>query len=229
MGLILLIIENFLSICTYPVDGKFFKLPISQIIVGKQVGNAMSNEFDSDDFFQEMADVKPIKQDKVNSPAQQKEELNAVYRQKVAQSFGKAEQNFLTDGDVPPVEPQAILEFKVSGVQPLVFKKLRQGKYDIDFHLDLHRKTVAEARNEVFHLIRDADRLNYRTLLITHGKGIKSNPPAKLKSYVNYWLQQIDVVIGFHSAIAKHGGTGSVYVLLKKPQQPNQINQAKYD
>lgn len=189
----------------------------------------MNKNNDSDDFFSEISDVKPLKQDKIIKPAAQTSDVNTKYRQKIAQSFGRKDENFLTDGEVEPVEPEQILSFKLDGVQPGVFKKLRQGKYGFDFHLDLHRKTVAEARQEVFQLLKNAARFEYRTLLITHGKGIMSDPPARLKSYVNHWLRQVDLVLGFHSCQARHGGTGSVYVLLRKPEEGNKINQAKFD
>jgi DNA-nicking Smr family endonuclease len=64
----------------------------------------------------------------------------------------------------------------------------------------------------------------YRCLLITHGKGAQSNPPARIKSYVNHWLQQVENVIAFHSATPRHGGTGSVYVLLKKTPASDDVN-----
>lgn len=185
----------------------------------------------TDEFLSELSDVKPITQDKVltRPVASETTAINAGYRQKVAQSFSKTNQNFLTDGEVLPIEPEDILSFKLDGVQPGVFKKLRQGKYGFDFHLDLHRKTVAEAREEVFQLLRHSTQYNYRVLLITHGKGAKSNPPARLKSYIYHWLKQVDIVIAFHSAQPRHGGSGSVYVLLKKSDQQNKINQAKYN
>lgn len=188
----------------------------------------MSNHSDSNDFIEEMAQVRPLKQDKIIKKTTPEAPLDKAYRQKMAESFGRKENNFLTDGEVPPVEPEEVLAFKLDGIQPGVYKKLRLGKYPIDFHLDLHRKTVAEARNEVFQLLRSSARYGHRTLLITHGKGIQSKPQAKLKSYVNHWLKQVDIVIAFHSAQPKQGGTGSVYVLLKKPKE-DKINQAKYD
>jgi DNA-nicking Smr family endonuclease len=189
----------------------------------------MTKDPEFQDFSQEMADVEPITQDKIASTHSATSPINADYRQKVAESFTNRDRNFLTDGEVAPVEPDEILSFKLDGVQPGVFKKLRQGKYEIDFHLDLHRKTVAEARNAVYQLLRDAGRNNFRNLLITHGKGALSNPPARLKSYLNQWLKQVDLVVAFHSAQPRHGGAGSVYVLLKKPSGPEKINQVKYE
>ncbi|MCW8878052.1 MAG: DNA endonuclease SmrA [Kangiellaceae bacterium] len=189
----------------------------------------MQNSDDINDFLAEMGDVNQLKQDKIAKTHKKTPTTNPIYRQKMAASFGRKDRNFLTDGEVEPVEPLEVLSFKLDGIQPGVFKKLRQGKYGFDFHLDLHRKTVAEARHEVYELLRTAGSFNRRVLLITHGKGIQSNPPARLKSYVNHWLKQVDLVLAFHSAQPQHGGTGSVYVLLKKPEQENRINQTKYD
>ena len=39
---------------------------------------------------------------------------------------------------------------------------------------------------------------------------------ALIKSHVSHWLQQIETVMAFCSAQPKDGGTGAVYVLLKK-------------
>ena len=182
----------------------------------------------SDDFFSEMSDVKKIKQDKTVTNKPVERNINSEYRQQVAQSFSVRDQNFLTDGEVEPADPEEILSFKLDGIQPLVFKKLRQGKYELDYHLDLHRKTVAEAREEVYQLLKSAAHFNYRTLIITHGKGAQSNPPARLKSYIKHWLKQVEIVLAFHSATPRHGGAGSVYVLLKKNDSEKMLNPSKY-
>ena len=57
-------------------------------------------------------------------------------------------------------------------------------------------------------------------MLIKHGRGARSKPiAAYLKSLVNQWLAQMPEVIAFHSAQIHHGGSASVYVLLKKSEQ----------
>jgi DNA-nicking Smr family endonuclease len=58
--------------------------------------------------------------------------------------------------------------------------------------------------------------MDIRTVVIVHGRGEKSNPPALMKSFVAQWLEQINEVQCAHSAQRFHGGTGAVYVLLKK-------------
>lgn len=37
-----------------------------------------------------------------------------------------------------------------------------------------------------------------------------------IKSHVNTWLRQHPQVLGFSSCLAKHGGTGAVYIILKR-------------
>ncbi|MDH5434721.1 MAG: DNA endonuclease SmrA [Gammaproteobacteria bacterium] len=187
----------------------------------------MSKNTDETLFSAEMEGVKPIKQDKIIQSAKA-EAKSTDYRQQQAESFARPDKNFLTDTEVASVEPNAVLSYKKDGVQPAVFKKLRLGKYIINDRLDLHRKTVEESRQAVFSLVELAKKRHFRCLLITHGKGFQSNPPARLKSFVDHWLKQFDDVLAFHSAQPEHGGTGSVYVLIKK--QPDfKLNAAKYD
>ena len=190
----------------------------------------MKDEYEqSQDFFDEMRGVKPLTQDKVEQVnLNKKTTTNVTYRQKAAVRRDLKYRNFLTDGDVEQVLPNDVLDYKISGIQPLVYKNLRTAKYQFDYHLDLHRYTIKQAREAIFELISSGEIEDLRCFLITHGKGERSNTPAKLKSYVNHWLKQIDQVVAFHSALPRHGGTGSVYVLLKKPKQKKHINQIKY-
>lgn len=181
-------------------------------------------------FLEEMQDVRPLSQDKVvKSIRTEDNNINEDYRKKAAQTSEQKFENFLTDGEVELVEPDEVLSFKLSGIQPQVFKNLRKAKYQFDYHLDLHRYTVSQARVTIYKLVSSVEIEDFRCFLITHGKGARSTPPAKLKSYLNHWLRQIEQVVAFHSALPHHGGTGSVYVLLKKHKQQTRINQVKYD
>jgi len=190
----------------------------------------MDKDDNLDDFFDEMQGVKKLHQDKISTPPPNSSLSQSVnYRREAAELQKRPYENFLTNGDVPNVEPLEILSYKISGIQPMVFKNLKKAKYAFDYHLDLHRLTVEEARKSVFDLVSSAEVEEFRCLLITHGKGERSRQPARLKSYVNHWLQQIEQVVAFHSALAKHGGVGSVYVLLKKQKHKRKINQIKYE
>ncbi|MEE9253975.1 MAG: DNA endonuclease SmrA, partial [Pseudomonadales bacterium] len=142
-------------------------------------------------------------------------------RRKAAQEHRRerVDANFLTLGEVPNVGPYDFLEWKKDGVQEGVYRKLRLGKYMVEARLDLHRKSVKEARVEMFRFLQISLDLGVRTLLISHGKGEKSDTPGRLKSYVSQWLLQVPQVIAFHTAQRRHGGYGAVYALLQKTEE----------
>lgn len=138
-------------------------------------------------------------------------------RQQAAQGLLSTEDdNPLTLGEVPQLQPRDVLAWKKDGVQNEVFTKLRTGGYDLEAHLDLHGLSVKEARAAVFKLLNFALGKGFRSALIAHGRGERSQTPARLKSYLAYWLEAHDDVLAFHSAQRFHGGTGAVYVLLRK-------------
>lgn len=187
-------------------------------------------ENEDSSFIDEVDGVTPLSQDKliISPKAKNINQANANRRKSALQVTSPFE-NFLSDGTIDFVEPNALLRYKKDGVQPNVFKNLQQGKYAFDYHLDLHNKTIEQARSLIFELLSSAKTEDFRSFKITHGKGTLSKQPAKLKSYVNHWLRQIEQVIAFHSALPQHGGTGSLYVLLKKQKGERKINQIKYD
>ena len=52
---------------------------------------------------------------------------------------------------------------------------------------------------------------------IVHGKGLRSGPRGPvLKASVNRWLRQWDDVLAFVTAPVRDGGTGAIYVLLRR-------------
>ena len=111
-----------------------------------------------------------------------------------------------------------ILSFSRSGLQHKVLKKLRQGKHPIEHALDLHGLTVKQARNELLEFLGECEAAGVSHAIIVHGKGFRSIDKPVIKPMVNRWLRAVDNVLAFHSAQAKDGGNGAVYVLLKKNQ-----------
>jgi len=154
-------------------------------------------------------------------------------RRKAAQEEVVAESNILDPASIiKQVDPLAYLEFVRPGVQHGVYKNLRLGKYEIQSRLDLHRHTVEQARNALWHFVDDCHKHGVRCALVTHGKGEGREQPARLKSCVNHWLRQFDQVLAFHSAQKTHGGVGATYILVKKDSSArretgDKINQAK--
>lgn len=182
-------------------------------------------------FKKELSDVQRLKNDRVNLH-QSKEGPSIAQQARREAALGRkpnVDPNYLSTDFIEPVQPNDWLEYKKDGVQEGVYKKLRLGKYPIDAHIDLHRRSVKEARDDVFYFINGSLKRGKRTVLITHGKGERSKPQAVLKSHVNHWLKQHEAVLAFHSAQKQHGGLGSVYVLLKKNDEEKQINRELFN
>ena len=179
---------------------------------------------DEDLFRQAMGDVKPLQvEEKVVIKQAEVDPANAEARRKAALDTSVTNKEGLSGDYIKALSPHDILEFKRPGIQHGVFKSLRQGKYQIDARLDLHRMSVEQARLAVAHFIKDCVANDIRCALINHGKGIDRQPqPALLKSCVNHWLPQLPEVLAFHSAQKQHGGVGATYLLLKKSEKKKQ-------
>lgn len=106
------------------------------------------------------------------------------------------------------------------GIQKQLFKKLKQGKIPIEDRLDLHGNTVNLARSRISHFFHESQFNGLRCVCIIHGKGTHNeHGKAVLKSMVHHWLQQAPEVLAFSSALPSDGGTGAIYVLLKKMRE----------
>ncbi len=181
--------------------------------------NSSSEAHDSDLFAEFMGDVTPLaKADTINHFGRAAQPTLAQQeKRKAAEQAIILDDNLLASEHVELLDPHDFLSFKKSGVQEGVFKNLRLGKYDVDATLDLHGQTLIQARKALYESIKDSHERNIRVVLIRHGIGEKSQPhKGILKSYVFHWLQQLECVLAFHSALKCHGGLGSTYVLLKK-------------
>ena len=90
--------------------------------------------------------------------------------------------------------------------------------------------TAEIARNEIFEFIEECYQYGLRSVLIVHGKGeskADSTRGSILKGCVDKWLRDLKTVLAFHSAQPRDGGTGAVYVLLRKSEQKKRENREK--
>lgn len=185
-----------------------------------------------DEFFQEeMLGVTPLKRDARERLLRKVNEGDGEARRLAAEGEPEGLLNSLVDEGVEPLDAWYVLAFKRPGIQHGVYKKLRQGRYEIDARLDLHRLSVKQARMDVHSFIQDAMQYGLRTVLILHGKGQRKTEQEKtavLKGYVQHWLQELEEVQAFHSAQPVHGGTGAVYVLLRKNLQKKRENRERF-
>lgn len=117
------------------------------------------------------------------------------------------------------VETEDELIYATPGVQLKLMKRLKQGHVPWSAGLDLHGMTLDDARNELSGFIRECSIQQLRCIMVIHGKAYSGEGQQPLmKSYVNDWLRQMPQVIAFTSAQPKDGGTGALYVLLKRPK-----------
>jgi len=119
--------------------------------------------------------------------------------------------------DPATIETGEELLYSGQGVQHGVMRKLRRGQYAVEAEIDLHGMRVLEARAALAGFLRDCRRSRMRCVRVIHGKGYGSHgKPPVLKGMVNGWLRRRAEVLAFVSALPVHGGTGAIYVLLKK-------------
>jgi DNA-nicking Smr family endonuclease len=179
-------------------------------------------------FLQEIEDVTPLKLNQAELKKSMLETPGQIVRRSQAIGHSVTADPLMSAG-IQNLKSNDVLAFRSDGVQHGVYKKLRMGHYDVDACLDLHRMTVEAARKEVYEFLSDCHQYDLRVVMILHGKGDR-NPDnvATLKSHLAVWLPQVDEVLAFHSALKRHGGTGAVYVMLKKSAQAKQANREQY-
>lgn len=108
--------------------------------------------------------------------------------------------------------PETYLFQAHSSLGSKILRKLKQGNYNLEDTLDLHGYTLSQSEDALDEFIQNSLEEGLRCVLIIHGKGTQ----AILKNQVNDYLVHHPQVLAFCSAKPKDGGTGAVYILLKK-------------
>ncbi|MBT3310295.1 MAG: DNA mismatch repair protein MutS [Gammaproteobacteria bacterium] len=120
----------------------------------------------------------------------------------------------------PAVEAEEVLFYVRDNLPHSTLQKLKKGAFCSDLELDLHGLTTAQANSELQQLLQHALYRQLRCFRLIHGKGNRSAEQTPiLKSWVNQWLRQQPEVLAFCSARQRDGGTGALYVLLKRTHQ----------
>lgn len=159
-----------------------------------------------------MQGVTPLHHDKV-APQQQKPDVDALMQRETAAVLQELAQ---CDG-VDQIEAGEGLVFSRGGLPHRTLRDLRRGKFALQAELDLHGLTRDPARQAVVSFIAHCQSQGLRCVRIIHGKGLSSyNKQPVLKGSVGKWLTRCDAVLAFCSARPQDGGTGALYVLLRK-------------
>ena len=114
--------------------------------------------------------------------------------------------------DEPSVE-----EFAAHGVDRREIRKLKRGEYPVAGRHDLHGLTADAARASVQQFLETSARKHHRCVCIVHGRGLRSpGGVAVLKTRVREYLRTDRRVLAFSDAPRSDGGSGAVYVLLRR-------------
>jgi DNA-nicking Smr family endonuclease len=165
-------------------------------------------------FRNSVGEVKPVRDDRV-APVRRAISPKPVFREMdEAEVLRDLLSDYFEPGDMETGEE---LIYVRPGLQHKTVKKLRRGMFMVGAELDLHGMTVPVARQAVAGFLQECQRRRIQCARIIHGKGLGSRHRGPvLKQKVGSWLQQRNEVLAYSSARSYDGGTGAVYVLLKR-------------
>lgn len=119
--------------------------------------------------------------------------------------------------DPEELQPGDAVHYTRPGIQNAVLRKLRRGHYKIGAEIDLHGMSASMALDSLARFLQQAQYSASRCVRVIHGKGRRSNNSGPvLKPLVCKWLSKRDEVLAFSSARPMDGGTGALYVLLRR-------------
>jgi DNA-nicking Smr family endonuclease len=202
---------------------KEVKLPEKRVPAEKPVPAPLpadNGKNEEEVFWHAMQDVTPIKQDgraRVNNPP-----LSVSRRAQTDENEALAELYDLVAGrsEFDVTDTDEYIEGCVVGLDTHLVRKLRQGEFSRQAHVDLHGMTAEVAQDEVEQFLLTAVRNGLRCVVIVHGRG--RNSPGQipvLKDRLKVWLTRgklARVVLAFASARPHDGGPGALYVLLRR-------------
>ena len=107
--------------------------------------------------------------------------------------------------------------FEPDPIEPKRKRRITRERDPIEARLDLHGMTAFAAETRLKAFVQQAYANDYRAVLVITGKGLAEN--GILKRHAPEWLADpalSHIVAGISQAHARHGGTGALYVALKR-------------
>ena len=106
------------------------------------------------------------------------------------------------------------------GVDKRTATRFRRGLMPIDATLDLHGHTQSSGRTALAGFLRAHRAAGRRCVLVVTGKGLKDDwSPGALRQALPGWLNAPDLrrlILAYCHAQPHHGGSGAVYILLRR-------------
>ena len=167
---------------------------------------------DADLFAHVFRDVKPLEGRKIKNSSTPKVVRKASLSStaSIRQVNKKAEQ----DNKLPLIK-----HGYAPGLDKRTAQRLRRGQLNVDAQLDLHGLTQAKAHMALNQFLSRAHDCGQRCVLVITGKGALSQGGGILRKMVPLWLNQIpnrNLILSFSYSRPIDGGTGALYILLKR-------------
>jgi len=119
-----------------------------------------------------------------------------------------------------PTDLPEITHGQTAGIDKRTAQRLRRGKLAVEGRIDLHGLTQQEAHRALSSFLAGSQNAGRRCVLVVTGKGGRQDGgTGVLRTNVPHWLNQPpnrERVIGFSHAVQKDGGSGALYVLLRR-------------
>lgn len=172
-------------------------------------------DIDSNDFFQALKDVKPLSgKGRVVTPEPPAPVPLRVSVSNSLQDLVDGKIEFAISGS------EEFVEGHVVGLDLLTVGRLQARHYSPEAHIDLHGLNSEQAYQNLVGFFRSAYHKGVRTVLIVTGRGLNSpNGTPILRPKIQDWFVKEPfrrVVLAFCTAKQEDGGTGALYVLLRK-------------
>jgi DNA-nicking Smr family endonuclease len=128
----------------------------------------------------------------------------------------------------PPVSHPAVHAHPslpgLAQLDPRLRQKLARGRTDVDAVIDLHGMRQQEAHAALHGFLQRTQREGAKVILVVTGKGQALDEAGfetsgVLRRSVPHWLRAPEwrgLVVGFEEAARNHGGTGALYVRLRR-------------
>ena len=170
-------------------------------------------------FAQAMAEVRPLKSNHHWRPTQ-KAATGSTDQHDDEDEVRQALQALVRNGTGYCVADTAeYMEAASPGIAKEILRRLHNGRYAIQAHIDLHGLRSIDAETALHKFIRGAILKGHRAVLVVHGRGLSSPKTPVLKKLVYNWLIRGPFrkwVIALASARPCDGGAGATYVLLRQ-------------
>jgi DNA-nicking Smr family endonuclease len=134
---------------------------------------------------------------------------------------------------VPATTPSHKKAPPLGGIDRRRVRKIATGQHEIEARLDLHGLRQSDAHRRLARFLHEAQSAGFSMVLVITGKGSArksgDNPdpyareePGIIRRAVPLWLDEPGLralVVSFTSAHPRHGGSGALYIHLRKRQR----------